>query len=344
MKISRVFNCLFTISLLFTGCASTPDLPVPQWLTDSESVYPEKEYLYQLGEGVSPSEAKNNAQAELASYLNTNIQRVVETNITMVTGSDSQVEKDRSLNSSVIASTNLDIFAMETTETYYYKATKKWYCGAYINRKTAFEQREPVVRDDANKFYGVLELAEKTEDPLKKIKIYANAKKTAEPFIDDLYTLIMFSKDLTEKSFGKDRKAVASLEGLIQNEKNKCIMYVNVPVDSGKKVSSAAKKIFSESGFIITEKPSEALYTVNVDVDYNEVTEGSGDDKLYVYLPSVKVTIKGTDGFIYSFERDTDKKNMSYYKSKGEAAACDNVAALLKTELAQDLNSQLNNR
>lgn len=344
MKTRRGFIFLFLIISFLASCASTPDAPVPQWVIDSEVDFPQSEYIFQLGIGNTSLEAKTNSQAELAAYLNTSVKRVVEAEKIVVSNNDSVTQNSSSVNSNTVTTTDLNIYGMRTTEPYFFKGDKKWYCGAYIVRKDAFEQMAPAIRDDANKFYGVYELSEKTNDPLKKIKIYGETQKTAQLFVNDLYTSIMFSKKLTEKEFGNDRDFLASLDGKIQKAKNICVMYFNVPVDSSKMVSSAAKKAFSDNSFIISEDKPTANYIVDVDVKYNMETEGSGEEAMYVCYPSVAVKVTGPEGSVYVFERKIEK-NISYIKSKAEAKACSNVAEVIKNELYADFaeNMGLNN-
>ena len=327
--------------LLLGSCSSTPkkelsSIPEPAWITDKKGVFPDSEYLAQLGTGNSAEEAKNNSIAQLASYFNTNVKSLVQGDTFIYNTANDETKTVRTINSSVVTTTELDLFALETAEPYYLVREKKWYGCAYINRKTAWNQYEPYIRDAKNKFYSIFSLAKNTQEPLERIKIYSQAEFASEEFLGCLYRAYMFSKSLTDEAFGSDRAVVSSIPGFIQKEKNDCVMCAVTPVDKGGAVSSTVNKIFSGMGFTMSDSQTKSYYTVETVIDYNKLVE----DDLVIYYPSVKLSVKSKEKTLYVYENKLDRI-MSYNESKAEKTACDGIAALLEKELAGDFKNTI---
>ncbi len=339
LSIFNIFLILFLLSSIIISCSSTPknNIPEPQWITDKKGAFPDSEYLAQLGTGVSANESRNNAIAQLASYFNTNVKSLVEGETVTVSSSDEEKARiQRTLNSTVVTSTDLDLFALETAEPYYLEREKQWYCCAFINRKNAWNQYEPLVRDEKNHFYSIYKLAEEQTEPLERIKTFTQAQAASEDFLSCLYRAYMFSKPLTDNAFGKDRAIIASIPGMVQKEKNNCTMLVKTNNDFGGTLSSSVTKIFSQLGFAVSTDNAKARYIVESTVNYNEIVQ----DDLIVYYPSIKVNISSANNAIYVYENKLDKI-LSYNESKAKKAACDSLAVLLEKDLPSDFKSTI---
>lgn len=329
-----VLQLLIMLLFLLDSCASKAkneklSIPEPDWIEHKKSVFPDSEYLAQLASGQSALEAKNNSIAQLASYFNTNVKSLVQGDTYIYNSASDESKTQRTINSSIVTSTDLELFALENTEPYYLEREGKWYCCAYIKRKPAWNQYEPYVRDAKNKFYSIFSLADKSREPLERIKIYKEAEFASEDFLGSLYKASMFSKEMTDAAFAKDRALIASIPGLVQEEKNKCVMYCVTPQDLGGTLSSCINQIFSALGFTISDSQASSYYSVECLVDYNRLTE----DELVIYYPSVKVSIKSNEKTLYVYENKLDRI-MSYNESKAQKTACDGIAELLNRELA----------
>ena len=73
----KLFVYSFISIFLISSCKSTK-IQEPLWVTDYKAVYNQDEYLTGFAEGSEKMEAKNNAIANLSSYLSTNVQLVTE--------------------------------------------------------------------------------------------------------------------------------------------------------------------------------------------------------------------------------------------------------------------------
>ena len=333
------FFLLFSIIILFNSCTSKPKketvfIPEPEWITNKKEIFPDSQYLAQLGTGTTAAEAKNNAIAQLASYFNTTVKSLIEGETYTYNTTNDPGKVDRTVKSSVVTYTDLNLFALETEEPYFLSRENKWYCCAHINRKDAWNQYEPLVRDNKNSFYSIFELAKETKEPLERIKIYSQTETASEIFLASLYRATMLSKKLTDEAFAQDRAVIASIPGLVQKEKNNCVMCVKTQGDFGGTISSAVNQVFSQIGFTTSDNEEKSYYIVETVVDYNEVKEND----LFVYFPSVKLIVKSQQKTLYVYENKLDRV-LSYNESKAKKSACDGIAELLQSELADDFKS-----
>ena len=341
MKNKSIFSLflLLSVIILFESCTSKPKkekvfIPEPEWVTRKNEVFPDSQYLAQLGTGTTAAEARNNSVAQLASYFNTNVKSLIEGETYTYNSSNDPGKVERTIKSSTVTYTDLDLFALETEEPYFLSRENKWYCCAHINRKDAWNQYEPLVRDKKNTFYSIFSLAKEAQEPLERIKIYSQTETASEEFLASLYRATMFSKTLTDQAFAQDRAVIASIPGLVQKEKNNCVMCVKTSGDLGGTVSSAVNNVFSQIGFTTSDNEQKSYYIVETVVDYNEIKE----DDLFIYYPSVKISVKSKDKTLYVYENKLDRV-LSYNESKAKKSACDAVAEKVQTELAHDFKA-----
>ncbi|MBB6481106.1 LPP20 family lipoprotein [Spirochaeta isovalerica] len=80
MKLLKIAGIL-TIVLLLFSCVTTSGSSTrrPGWMDDKHSLYPEKDYMVEIGQGASLKDAKRNAAASLAQIFKTSIK--VETTV-----------------------------------------------------------------------------------------------------------------------------------------------------------------------------------------------------------------------------------------------------------------------
>ncbi len=332
---------LFISLFLLNACSSKPkketvSIPEPEWISNKNSVFPDSLYLAQLGTGTTANEARNNSIAQLASYFNTNVKSLIEGETYTYNSSNDPGKVERTIKSSTVTYTDLALFALETEEPYFLGRENKWYCCAHINRKDAWNQYEPLVRDNKNTFYSIFSLAKEASEPLERIRIYKQTETASEEFLASLYRATMFSKKLTDEAFGQDRAIIASIPGLVQKEKNNCLLCLKTSGDLGGIISSTVNSIFTDLGFVTSDNEAKSYYIVESMLDYNEIKE----DDLFIYYPSVKIIVKSQNKTLYVYENKTDRV-LSYNESKAKKTACDGIAELLQKELADDFTKTI---
>lgn len=323
------------IIFAFFSCASTnkKSVKIPDWYIDLHSSFPEEKFIAKMGEGKSEIESIASAKAELALYFNTNVNKLVESDIYMESQKNSdkteKTSSKREVSSKTTISTNLDFFALESTEAYYDKNEKKWFCVAYLDRQKSFDQYFPVVNDKRNLFYSIYNL--ESSHPIERMQILQKAKIAGNDFVDDLYNLSMISKPLTEKNFSKDRLLVSNIAGEIEKAKLDCSFLLNVPVDSSKMIYSSLSEILKNLGFNVTNSESNCFYILNAVVDYNRQDE----DDLIVMNPSLVIEIMYNGKTFYVYSADFDKK-ISYNLSKIEKNVCKEIKEKIELEFQND--------
>ncbi len=319
---------LFTLFLI-SSCKSTK-IQEPLWVTDYKAVYNQDEYLTGFAEGSEKLEAKNNAIANLSSYLSTNVQRVTESEYDAVQKTNGQVESEKKVNVHTITTTDLELFALETTEPFYKKSEKKWYCVAFINKNTAWNQYSLNVQAEKDKFYSVYNLAKNEENPFEKIKLLKSAQKQSEDFTNQLYKLYVFSKEKTNKVYSDDRKLIAEIPSEILKAKKDFSVFVKTNQDNSNLILSTVEQVFTQNDFYITNETS-CRYNVFIDIDFNKVIE----EELIVFNPIVKVSIqdkKSDDKIIFNYSTKVEQI-LSYNLSKATKNTCEKIATKLSEEL-----------
>lgn len=91
--------------------------PIPAWVSDYKSVFPDSEYIAQRGSGDSAEKAITDASASLARYF----QMTVNANISTTMTADKTTVVDE-----VHVKSDVKLFGMQFTEPYRYKKDKKW--------------------------------------------------------------------------------------------------------------------------------------------------------------------------------------------------------------------------
>lgn len=326
--------------LSFVSCGSVPkneeiNLPEPEWIVSKDACFPKSEFISNQGTGVSALESKNNAISNLASYFNTNVKSIIQGDTVLQNDVENETKVERTLKSSVVTTTDLDLFALETTEPYFLKRENRWYCVAYINRQTAWAQYEPVIRNQRDRFYGVYNLAQNEPEPLNKIKLLNQAETLFEDFMSCFYKASVFSKELTERNYGKDLSLGSSLPSQIQHQKNLCTMYL--PTDGiSSDFSAELNKIFSNIGFSVTDDGVNSFYSIETSVDYHMIL----DEEMMVLNPSVRITIKSKNKSLYSYDAVIDRI-LSYNEVKGRKTADSELIKKINNELSEDFVNKM---
>ncbi|MBQ6057037.1 MAG: LPP20 family lipoprotein [Treponema sp.] len=196
IKKVKKLNSIFLFSLvLLAGCASTSGSgSIPDWMTDYRSAYPDTHYIAQRGRADSEQTAKTEAVAQIARYFQTSVNANLKTSIQSVTSGDS-VSETTSVVNDVDVQSQVDLFAVEYTEPYYFNKEKKWYCVAYIERDKAWNQYQPTVENAKTEFYSMKKNADTESDPLTKCSLYGKTWNSGKVFLEKLeYARILNSQ------------------------------------------------------------------------------------------------------------------------------------------------------
>ena len=133
---TRIAKCvLFSLTFLCLFASPVFSKPSePEWFKNWRTLYPETDYIAQRGRGDTEEQAKTDALAQIARYFQTNVNANLTTSLQSVTSGDS-VSETTSIQDEVSVMSNVELFGLEYTDSYYFKKEKKWYSLAFIKRE-----------------------------------------------------------------------------------------------------------------------------------------------------------------------------------------------------------------
>ncbi|MBQ9207431.1 MAG: LPP20 family lipoprotein [Treponema sp.] len=239
-----VFLC-FSI-VLFASCASTSGLDSPAWFPDHRTAFPDSEYIAQRGRADTEETARTEAVAQIARYFKTSVNANLKTSIQSVTSGETMSETTSVVNDVDVMS-QVELFAVEYTDPYYFKKEKKWYCVAYIEREKAWQQYKPTVENAKSEFYAMRRNSEGESDPFSKAVAYGKAWQSGKKFLEKLeYARILNPQK--EGAYADDRRAVSEVPSLISAEQERCTVYLAVNGDPISIYPSLDLKIIGKGG------------------------------------------------------------------------------------------------
>lgn len=329
---------LFVSIVLLAGCASTSGSgAIPDWMTDYRTVYPDTQYVAQRGRADSEATAKTEAVAQIARYFQTSVNANLKTSIQSVTSGEGVSETTTVVNDVDVMS-QVDLFAVEYTDPYYFKKEKKWYCVAYIEREKAWNQYQPTLENAKTEFYSMKKNADSESDPLIKCSLYGKSWNSGKKFLEKLeYARILNSQK--ERAYSDDRKTVSEIPALIAGEKEKCTLYLDVKGDWGNVISSSLSKTLSDQGFKIAKNPKEANYTAHTEVENNAI----GNDPIQVQ-PSLDLKIVSRTGkTVFANQTKSEKKTIAYTLENAQKKAYPLLAEECEKSISAELSKLLGN-
>lgn len=319
------------LSPLLLSCAGTT-AAAPDWITNYRTVFPDSEYIAQRGRANTEENAKTEAVAHIARYFQTSVNANLKTSMQSV-ASGERVLENTSIVNDIEAKSQVDLFAVEYTDPYYFKAEKKWYCTAYIEREKAWTQYKPVADGAKSEFYAMKKNAEHESDPFLKIILYKKTLGSAQSFLKKLeYARIISAKK--EGEYSSDRRAVSEIPSLIAVEQEKCSVYISIQGDYGNIIRSALAQTLSNNGFRITKTADTALYAANAIIENN----AHGADPVTIY-PSLDLKITNKNGkTVFSNQTKMTQKSIAYTLENAQKKAYPLISRQADKEIAQKLN------
>ena len=213
-------------------------------------------------------------------------------------------------------------------------AKSEWKCIAYINRTEAWKLLEPEVRQKCDEFYSLYKKADFETEPIYCLKGFTVAQKAAEGFSESFLFASLFSKELTEKSFGEAFNLIGSLSSKKEEARKNCTLQVAFTGNDSQQIKNAVISAFSECGFKAGTK--NIFYTATITVDYG-LLDLSG---VTVCNPSFFIELIGKSGTIYSFSASSER--VSGIDSKlTKAKAEEGLSSLINQKLSGDIKKSL---
>ena len=316
--------CFYILTILLSSTAFAKSAPVPPWVTDHRSIFPDSEYIAQRGSGDSAEKAITDASASLARYF----QMTVNANIATTMTDDKTTVVDE-----VQVKSDVKLFGMQFTEPYRHKKDKKWYAVAYIKRSDAWAQYKPIVDQNSKTFAEKYKKIEEEQDSFSKIALCQSAREAGKELLAKLeYARIISPKN--ETFYQKDRDNIAKIPVLFDEAKGKCIIYLDCPNDYNNNLTAAVSSAFSKAGMTVSKNQSQANYICNIDIDDNV----TGNDPLTI-IPVVSVRMAGKSGrAVYAYDCTAVDKTISYTLENAKKKCYPKFAKDVEKGLSDDLN------
>jgi len=320
-----LINCMFFI-FIFSSFAKPS--PMPEWVQNYRSVYPDSEYLSQRGSGKSAEEAKTDATGALARYFQMYVSANFSTTMTSIS-SGTEIQEETTIIDNVQVMSQVDFFGLEYTEPYYFKKEKKWYCVAFINRENAWIQYKPQIEIAKNSFEGLLKNAEKESDSFTKLKSLKTAWQKGKDFIEKLeYGRLISSTREAEYSSSRDKFSEISV--IFEETKSKCKTYISVQGDYNR-----ISTVLSGCGFDVVKNQGESTYIAEVFIEDNS----TGGEPLAI-TPTVNIKIVSKDDkTVFSYEEVSQEKTVSYTLENAQKKAYPKLAEGIKAALKNEFEN-----
>ncbi len=301
---------------------------IPGWVQNYKSIYPNSKYIAQRGSGDSAEKSRTDAISQIARYFQSSVNANLTTTLSSVTNQN-QVQESTSVVDEVQVASEISLFALETTEPFYFKKEKKWYCVAFIDRETAWNQYEPQIQNAKSAFMSFYEKAENESEPFYKIKLYESAQGETENFLKKLeYGRIL--NPLGEEKYSADRKTASEVPSKIGQEKLKIKIAVRVEGDYENSVKNALASAFRESGFNVGD---DGAYSCDAKINLDQ----SGENPVSI-MPGIELEVKGGSGkVLLTYSYKTSEKSIAYSLGNAQKKAFPKLAENAKSQIVEKL-------
>jgi len=296
-KLSIIFILLISFESLFAA----KKVVAPDWLLDVNNVYPFKDYIAQVGEGKSKEMAQNDAVGKIARYFESNVETSTQSFLSMSQKDNKKAAKSQAVEVVTKVSSDVKLFAVEYSESYYDKKAKTYYVVGFIKRENVWKQYEPTVEMSKNSFYSYYDKAQKEQDPFTKIEYLQDAWNNSSDFIIKLETARLISSD-REARYDGDRKNIANINGDIAEIRKNLSFSVDVTGDYQNYISSELKNQMNKLGYRIADK-SISDYKLVAKLYFNETQ----NEDLYIVNSVLSIDISGNYRELLNVEYKADE-------------------------------------
>ena len=296
----------------------------PEWFLNWRTVYPSEKYIAQRGSGENAEKARTDALSQIARYFQTTVNANLTTTMQSVT-SENSVAENTTVIDEVSVLSQVELFAVEYTESYYHKKEKMWYSVAFIERSAAWTQFKPHVDMEKNTFNRMFQKACEESEPLEKLKSLKTAFEQAR-----------IINPAEEEKYISERNCLSEIPAAFSEEKAKCRVYVSVPGDYSRIITAAVTASFSECGFSVAKTSGEASHIAEILIEDN----ASGSEPVSI-IPAVSLKLTGTETgqTVFSCEAESKEKTVSYTLENARKKAYPKLAEELKAGIKNNLGT-----
>lgn len=335
------FVAELVLALATVSCTTTNETEqqtfTPVWYTVEglEEVYPLSLYIREIGSGKTRQDAENNAVSYISRYLETETSYSSESILSAVTTDDDTTITETTDIRTLITS-NIKLFGIQYSDNFYNKKEKEYYVVAYIDREKAWNQYEPELRVEKDKFMAYYTKAQKESDAFHRIRMLNDALDAGKGFNEKLAFANTLSKRLTDKNFASDVKTLATLSSMIKQELLSNPIFISVDDDFNGIIAGAVREVFVQKSFAVTADKSNATYIAQINVNYNRDFNGNR----VVLNPFMSLSLVGNSGSIYTTGVESPRVVAPNEQAAKKIAAND-LSVEIEKKLPDDLKNSL---
>lgn len=301
---------------------------VPNWFQNYKTVYPDKDYIAQRGSGDSEETAKTDALAQIARYFQTQVNANLTTSIVAISQGENLIEETKIKNNVEVLS-QVELFTVEYTDSYYNKKEKKWYCVAYINRENAWKLYKSQIDMEKTLFENFYMKAEKETEPFLRFTLFKQTWEKGKDFLETLeYGRLL--NDKHEMEYTDVKAKLANVPMFLQDSISKSTINLEIQGDYGNIIENAIINAFFECGFVIGDN---GMYTLFVEIEPNVI----GNNPLSI-SPSINVVLKNkSNKSFYNYSYKSQEKIVSYTLENAQKKAYSKVADVVLKEIPENI-------
>jgi len=150
--------------------------PPPAWVPNTNTVYPENEYITGRGQGATQAEAEAKARAAVSSFFLTQVNAEMSTRLVFTTGHDGITKEERqTIENAVIRTQGEQSVVRFTEDPWRDPKTKLWDTVAYIRRDEGWTVYEPEFKRRSDALLTIITAADTEAVPFNAFLRYGNA-------------------------------------------------------------------------------------------------------------------------------------------------------------------------
>ncbi|MCR4791088.1 MAG: hypothetical protein K5839_08455 [Treponemataceae bacterium] len=292
--------------------------PMPDWVTEPGSVYPDSQYFAQIGYDADRITSEVKACTAIASIFSQNVTEKTKASRRMQQAQANglvSTSQSSSLSQDVTRNVNAEnLIGVEIKGAWYSPKENVWYSIAVMDKpKTCEIYRQMISKNNEE----IEELMEYETDDEYSFETFARidfAQEIAALNERHLDRLRIINADLAASLKAQCRSAKELKLQLVEIAKNIPIcVIVNGDVDN--RIRAAFSSVFTKAGFRASTNPNER-YVYEIDASFEESTTTDGKNFRCQYSLTGQLTDTGLDEELMAYSKSGRKTDVDFSKAK----------------------------
>lgn len=264
----------------------------PKWLIELEKVYPTEKFIRAIGEGSTIKKAETEAISSISLNFNAKtkvINNAIKDYNSVIEENKTKISKSYALTQETTITSESEFLCVKFSDSYYDKKKKTYYLVGYIDRTEVSGIYEQKIYGLMTTIQTILNYATEENEGLYSVLNYQKASKLSKLVQYYIDAAIIINPQESEK-YKDDLQLIASIEGLVNAQKNKLSFSINCNDKRYYSICTAISSILQESGFVLTKgKPTYYIY---VELNCSEEIYDAGN----FVRPDINITITNNSG------------------------------------------------